>query len=164
LELRDQLGERLELACNFRSSRTIVEWVNAVFSQCMEAAPGTQSDYCALTTVPDARAGMPVLVLGHEWDADSERSEIAAHEAREVAAVVGQALAEGWPVAAPESPATTRPIRPSDVAVLVPTRSSLRSIEPAFAAAGIPTRVECETAIYSTPEVVEITMILSAIA
>ncbi len=161
LALRDRLGERIELTTNFRSSPAIVDWVNTVFSQCM-VADDAQVAYRPLDAAPGPAPDTPVRVLGGAWPATTDLGALRAQEADEIVAVVGDAVEQGWSVR--DRDGSTRPARPSDVAVLVPTRHALAPLVDAFANVAIPTRVESETEVYATPEVEELTSILTAVA
>lgn len=147
------------LTTNFRSVPGIVEWVNRVFGDAMgRGVEGQQPSYTPLVAFRDQgptvdSVDRPVVVFGHPHDRrDSKVSQIREQEGQDVAAIVCRAMAEGWQVER-DGAGDWRPIRLKDIAVLIPSRLSLPSLESGFDAANIPFRPETSSLVYATQEV-----------
>lgn len=157
--LRANVDEPLRLTSNFRTLPAIVEWVNDAFRGFPRM--GIQEEWADLTAARssfDGATGSVQLVGGAVDGASS--SEVRLLEAAEIAATITRAQGEGWKIDEGDS---TRPARYSDVAVLMPARTSLTSIERAFRAAAIPYRVESRSLIWATQEVRDVMAILRCI-
>ncbi len=158
---------RETLSRNWRSSPAIVDWVNAVFDRLVRPADGSQPDYVPLRAARrplDGHAGAPVVLLGTDSLGAGESRGIPAERLRniefaEVAALVTRAVGEGWPVRAG---AETRPLRLSDVCVLIPARTVLGPLIGAFEAAGVPYRVESSSLVYATRAETDLLAVLRA--
>jgi ATP-dependent exoDNAse (exonuclease V) beta subunit len=167
LTARDAFAEDgpVPLVQNFRTVEPIVAWVNHAFDQIMaEEVPGAQPRYRALRA---ARTDQPgdhrVVVLGGEIEG-AKAAELRRQEATDVADAVARIREEPdeWPVHDRRT-ATWRAPRMGDVTVLLPTRTSLRQLEDAFDAAGVPYRVDTGTLVYDTQEVGEVLATLRAV-
>ncbi len=174
LEARDwtdsQAQGRIEgLATNFRSTRPIIEWVNDVFGRMILPSPGSQPEYGPLDAVrAPVSQGPAVTVLGAEPVEIAGRAyaqELRRREAESVAQVVAAILREGWEVdgGEPAEPAP-RPARLGDIAILIPSRTSLADLEDALEAASIPYRAEASSLVYNTREVRDVLNALQAVA
>ncbi|TCN33476.1 PD-(D/E)XK nuclease superfamily protein [Kribbella orskensis] len=100
-------------------------------------------------------AGPAVVVLGAEPHDDLPRAQASVlreREAADVAAVIDQALGEGWLVYDEKAEAWRR-AGAGDIAVLVPARTSLPFLEEALDRADIPYRAEASSLVYQTAEV-----------
>ncbi|MFC5260865.1 UvrD-helicase domain-containing protein [Kribbella qitaiheensis] len=100
-------------------------------------------------------AGPAVVVLGAEPHDDLPRAQASVlreREAADVAAVIDQALGDGWLIY-DEKAETWRPAGAGDIAVLVPARTSLPFLEEALDRADIPYRAEASSLVYQTAEV-----------
>ncbi|HEX6425929.1 MAG TPA: UvrD-helicase domain-containing protein [Acidimicrobiales bacterium] len=164
-------GRSLSLTTNFRTGRSIIELVNALFGELIreqrhEGVP-SQPAYEALAhRRDDAPVGPPVAVLGPEpHDDEPNAAEIRRREAADVAAAVRRVLAEGWQVdRAPHAPAPDwQPARAGDIAILVPTRTSLPALEDALVAAGISYRAEAASLVYASRLVRDLLMALRVV-
>ncbi|MEM9566453.1 MAG: UvrD-helicase domain-containing protein [Actinomycetota bacterium] len=172
------VDETTRLTTNFRSVPGILAWVNHLFAAEMgEGTPGVQPAYVALDAArepgptPDPAPGPvpgdgetagtggegvgdanrpPVAVLGGPHPRETKIQQIREIEGRDVAAVVCRAVDEAWPVL---RDGQWRPVRLSDIAVLIPSRLSLPSLEAAFASANVPFRPETNSLVYATQEV-----------
>ena len=161
------VGETTRLTTNFRSVPGILDWVNHLFEAEMgEGGPRDPAGLCAPrpgqgTPGPDPGADLesatvapgavpPVVVLGGPHPKASKIQQIREIEGRDVAAVVCRAVEEAWPVF---RDGRWRPVRLSDIAVLIPSRLSLPSLEAAFAATNVPFRPETNSLVYATQEV-----------
>lgn len=160
LEAQRVLGGHTSLTTNFRSLTPVIDWVNAVFGSLIEAEDHVQPPYEDLSPHRDQRVvGPEVAVLGeeaHEGE-DGKRAtatQVRAAEARDVAATILTTLDEAWTIAerTPQGE-RTRPLRLGDITLLVPTRTSLGTIEDALDAAGIAYRTEATSLVHAAPEV-----------
>jgi ATP-dependent helicase/nuclease subunit A len=150
-----------QLVTNFRSDPGIVEWVNGVFERVVGTGEtDVQPAYAPSHAARGSRAGPPCAVSVVGAGAAHERSAASARglEAEEVATLLRRAVDEGWPVGA-----GGRCLRLDDIAVLVPTRTSVPALEAAFDAAGIEYRLESSSLVYDTREVQELLHVLHAI-
>jgi ATP-dependent helicase/nuclease subunit A len=128
--------------------------VNGIFDRLIVAEDGAQPAYQALAAVrqPGAGAGPAVSVLGPTpHDDEPPADDLRDREAADVAGAVATALADGWLVEG--SVGTWRPVRPGDIAILLPARTSLAALEQALDAAGIAYRAESSSLVYTTPEI-----------
>jgi ATP-dependent helicase/nuclease subunit A len=167
LQARQRFGDPpAKLSTNFRTSPTVLEWVNHVFGRLIEPEPGAQPAYSPLAPAPnrvDAPVGPAVSLLGADpHDDDASADDVRAAEAADVAATITTALAEGWTVRTAEG--GWRPARPGDIAVLLPARTSLPALEEALEQHGIPYRAETSALVYQTPEIRELLAAARAIA
>ena len=174
LQARDWIGSqpqgRIEgLATNFRSTRPIIDWVNSVFEQLIRPVEGSQPEYAGLDAVREPMpCGPAVTVLGAapaEIEGRAYAGELRRREAESVARAVATVLRDGWDV---EDEAGTgspwRPARLGDIAILIPSRTSLGNLEDALDAARIPYRAEASSLVYSTREVRDVLSALRAVA
>jgi len=168
LHVRETLAdETLRLTTNFRSVPDITSWVNHAFADLIgEGVAGSQPRYDELKAAREATAGpRRVVVLGRTHDAPI--GTVREIEAAEIAGTVRAAVDDGWPVrdrARPDADVDVeRPARWADIAVLLPTRTSLPQLEAAFETAGIPYRVISSSLVWSTQEVRDLLNILQAI-
>lgn len=166
------------LQTNFRSVGPVLDWVNEVFGALIEEEHGRQPAYVPL--VPDpARPplpegfGHPVSVIGltlpgAEDGGKLKAAEVHECEARHVAHTVLTALGRtGGPVWRHQDgrdDVKTRPVTEEDIAILLPTRTSLEVLEKALDEAGIVYRAEASSLVYGAAEVRELMLILQALA
>ena len=168
LRARERFGrDGANLVTNFRSVPAIVEWVNAVFGRLITYTEASQPDYTPLQARRrPGGSGPAVAVLGAEpIEAELNADQLRQIEADEVAGAVATALGEGWGV--DEGTLTDprwRPAGPSDIAVLVPARTSLAALEGALDRAGVAYRVETSSLVYTTREVRDLLLALTAVA
>ena len=170
LQVADWAGPaaRETLSRNWRSSPAIVDWVNAVFDRLVRPADGSQPDYVPLRAARrplDGHAGAPVVLLGTDSLGEGESRGIPAERLRriefaEVAALIRRAVGESWPV---RDGSETRPLRLSDVCVLIPARTVLGPLIGAFEAAGVPYRVESSSLVYATRVETDLLAVLRAV-
>ena len=166
---RQERGRIEGLATNFRSVKPIIDWVNDVFGRMIRPSPGSQPEYAPLDAVraPVAQ-GPPVTVLGSqpvEIPGRAYAQKLRRREAKSMARAVAAILWNGWEVddGAPTEPAT-RPARLGDIAILIPSRTSLGDLEDALEAAAIPYRAEASSLVYNTREVRDVLAALQAVA
>ena len=162
-------GRIENLTTNFRSTWPIIDWVNEVFGQMIQWSPGSQPEYVPLDAVrAPVPAGAPVTVLGIEPIQIPGRSyaqELRRREAESVAQAVAGIMRDGWNVddGSPTAP-DARPARLGDIAILIPSRTSLADLEDALEAAAIPYRAEASSLVYNTREVRDVLVALQAVA
>ncbi|CAN5915004.1 hypothetical protein BH23ACT10_BH23ACT10_05950 [soil metagenome] len=165
LKTRDTLGDPvLSLTTNFRSSPTVIGWVNHVFGQLITPEPGSQPAYEALHAAPSrapAPVGPGVVLVGDEHPSDIRADELRDREAVDVATAVHAAL--GWDVTDPHSGGWRR-AQPADIAILLPARTSLPALERALDAAGIAYRAESSSLVYSTRQIRDLLATVRALA
>ncbi|MHB8681862.1 MAG: 3'-5' exonuclease, partial [Acidimicrobiales bacterium] len=83
---------------------------------------------------------------------------------RHAAAVVARAVEERWPVSRPgDDDPVPRALRWGDVAVLIPTRTSLPPVEEAFEEVGIPYRLEGAALLWGSDDVHDVLCALAAV-
>jgi ATP-dependent helicase/nuclease subunit A len=167
LQTRAQLGETLTLTTNFRSVEPVIGWVNRVFGSMITFQQDRQPAYEDLAphrSLPDL--GPPVAVIGAEAHPDkTSADEVRLNEARDVAATIRTALAEGWTVQdGNDLQAPARKIERRDIAVLLPARTSLAALEEALEDAGIPYRAESSSLVYQADEVRDLLAAARAVA
>ena len=166
------------LQTNFRSVAPVLDWVNQVFGTLIEEEHGRQPAYMPL--VPDpARPplpegfGHPVSVIGLTLPAAEDggkpkAAEVHEREARHVAHTVLTALGrtggQPWRHQEGRDDAQTRPVTEEDIAILLPTRTSLEVLEKALDEAGIVYRAEASSLVYGAAEVQELMLVLQALA
>ncbi|MBA2550229.1 MAG: UvrD-helicase domain-containing protein, partial [Nocardioidaceae bacterium] len=163
LRAQDWVGDGVTLSSNFRTTAPVLDWVNTVFEQVIEATPDAQPPYVPLdSTREGAGTGPAVVLLGSdEHDDKPDAATLREREAADVAGVIRQALDDGWTTG---DPADSRPLRLSDIAVLVPARTSLPFLEDAFDAAGIGYRAESSSLVYQAREVRDLLAAVRAVA
>ena len=156
-------GETLDLTQNFRSQKPIIEWVNRVFAQWMGEGGANQAEYRSLDHRWEAKAGHParpgVWRLGGAEDANNVAA-VRASEVKGIAALISGIVGSRWRVLdreatdeADDGGERYRPARHSDVCVLMPRRTALRSLEIALDDAGVPYRLDGSSLVFETQEV-----------
>lgn len=161
----------IELETNFRSVSGITEWVNQTFGKIIRYQEDQQPEYLALYS---AREGLPgerasVSYLGqtaHEFKHRGNAGKLRELEAADVAGVVRRAISERWPVVVQDEAGVQRirPIRMSDIAVLVPARTSLPMLLAAFDDQGIAARAEASSLLYANEDVGDLLLAVQALA
>ncbi|HEY3942897.1 MAG TPA: UvrD-helicase domain-containing protein [Acidimicrobiales bacterium] len=162
-------GGAVELTANFRTAAPIVDWVNATFAALLgepddvDTPVPSQPAFVALRPTRSAMVpGPAVAVLGRtEHGARARADELRSAEADDVAATILRIVAEGWAVDA--GAGASRAARLGDVAVLVPSRTSLPFLEAAFDRAGIAFRAESSALVYSSRAVRDLLTVLRAV-
>ena len=158
------------LTVNFRSVPAVLTFVNSLFVEKLSAANG-QPGYVALdahrrpeTDLAPGSVGPPVVLVGGPHDKDEKLNADALREldAHDLVAELHDLLQRGASVRGDDG--VLRPVRPSDVAILLPARTSLPALEVALNEAGIPYRAEASSLVYATQEVRDLMAILRAIA
>ncbi|MFO7590988.1 MAG: UvrD-helicase domain-containing protein, partial [Acidimicrobiia bacterium] len=165
--VRDVLGERVALTTNFRSRPEIISYVDEVFSSRFGDDDPLQAPYDAPVAARPEADHDPVRVFGAPAPKGTDLDALRRTEAEELASIVRRARVERWQVRDEDAPAgddeRTRDVRYGDIAILLPTRTTLPYVEVALDALGIPARVESQSLVFSTTEVGELLNVLTAI-
>jgi ATP-dependent exoDNAse (exonuclease V) beta subunit len=164
LQARSAVGRTENLTTNFRTVEPLLDWVNHVFGRLIIEEPAMQPEFVALDHDRDSHpSGHHVVMLGTDAHPDSARAaDVREAEAADVAAAVCTAITEKWQVL-DERTEQWRDVRLDDIAVLVPTRTSLPWLEAALDDAGVPFRAEASSLVYRTEEVRDVLMAARAI-
>ena len=154
LRAQEILGQQVSLTTNFRTTEPILAWVNEIFSDLIRPEAGVQPDYEPLAPYRmETGSGPAVTVLGAQaHPGRPSADELRAAEAADVAASIQVMLTEGWQVRDRHTD-QWRPVRHTDIAVLVPSRTSLPFLEDALTEAELPYRAEASSLVYQAPEV-----------
>jgi ATP-dependent exoDNAse (exonuclease V) beta subunit len=163
--VQHELGAgRRELAQNFRSVPAILDWVNHVFGYLFDGAdPGAQAAHVPLTAHRAESPTTAPAIATFGGPADVERvGEVRAAEAAAVAGLVRRIKEEEWTIVDPITD-EVRPARYDDVALLLPTRTTLPDLEDALERADVPVRIESQSLVFSTAEVRDLLAILSVL-
>ena len=159
-QVRDRYDDgRLTLVQNFRSRPGVLQVINELFGRLLgdDAAIG----YDPLHAARQAVAGDPgpdVLLLG--GPSAQRISEIREAEADQVASTLARAHGS-W--LAGGTPETSRPASFGDMAILVPTRTSLGQLEDALDHHAVPYRIMSRSLIWESDTVRDLITVLSAI-
>ena len=174
LRAQQILGGEVSLTTNFRTVAPILDWVNEVFSRVILADPEKQPKYQPLTAYrAGPTVGAPVTVLGAvEHTFKLTAGELREREAADVARSILQALDQGWTTEvtmAPSTPGaqpttTWRRLRPGDITILLPARTSLPFLETALDDAGVLYRTESSSLVYHAQEVRDLFAAVRALA
>ncbi|MDQ3342031.1 MAG: UvrD-helicase domain-containing protein [Actinomycetota bacterium] len=179
LQARRVFGEPVALTTNFRTTPPVIRWVNGVFGRLIQYAAGSQPAYQALDAAPQRTAppgGCAVCVLGREPHTDEPLADdLRDREANDVADAV--LAASGWQVSQAPSNEAGKPgsggddgrerwrdARLGDIAILLPARTSLVTLERALNDRDIPYRAETSSLVYSTREVRDLMAVARAVA
>lgn len=167
MKARDELvGSSESLTRNFRTGRPIVNWVNDAFSRIIVEDGSSQPAYQPLIPVRDGpELGTPVAFIGREHD-NIGADELRYREANDVAATIRRIRRERWSVAfrpVPDAEERWRTTGWGDIAVLLPARTSLPTLERALEASGIPYRAETSSLVYGTREVRDLMLVARAV-
>ena len=155
-------GDLVQLSQNFRSVDGVLGWVNHVFAA-LFAAPEPvvgQAPWAPLHHHRRGQAGDPPVVILGGPVAGSAQPAVRAAEAADVAEVCRLAVTEPWSIG---DGTARRDAQFDDIAVLLPTRTSLPALERALDALEIPYRVESRSLMWATQEVRDLLAVLRAV-
>jgi ATP-dependent exoDNAse (exonuclease V) beta subunit len=158
--------ETEQLTQNFRSVPAITDWVNGMVEPLMGAEPQTgQATYVPLHAHRPAHPDdVTVRLFGEPRDA--KVAEVRHEEATEIARVVRETKDGHWQVLDQRDDDGREHFRDAqfqDIAILVPTRTSLPGLLVALEDASIPYRLESRSLVYEMQEVRDLLAILRAI-
>lgn len=172
----DGSGAVLAIEQNFRTTPTLVEWVNEAFAEVFDsdAAEGRQPRYQRVAPFrPPADEPSLTILVADEEEGDGGRrpGADAAHrgEARALAALLREMQAGGEASTVAERAAAVgdrelrRPLAWGDIAVLVKATTHLEKYESAFRDAGVPYRIEGGKTYFRRSEVEDALLCLRAI-
>ena len=161
------------LSTNFRCSRSVLDWVNEVFTEVLLPSEGIQPEYRPLEPGPDRPhhdpAHGPAPFVFRTEDAPEmcpvdASDALRRHwtEASDVARVIATAIREGWTHESKTGEQT--PLKLGDIAILLPARTSLPLLERCLDHAGIDYRTEASSIVYGTPEIRDLLLSVRAMA
>ncbi len=163
-EVRELMStDSAPLTHNFRSQRSLIEWVNHVFSRWMIARKSVQPPYMKLehAELPsDSRLAACVKYIGGPVE-NGRSNQIRRQEAVEVSLLLQQIRSGGWQVR--RTGGALRDAEFRDVCILMPSRTGLAALERQLAEAQVPYRIESESFILGTQDVKELLNCLRAI-
>lgn len=154
LAAQAHVGETVSLTTNFRTVDPILDWVNEVFDRLIVSVEDAQPPYQALAPHRGTcGVGAAVTIMGAEAHPEKLNADaLREAEAADVAAAVSEAVTNAWSVMDLATQAW-RPIRMTDIAILLPTRTALPFLQDALDLAGIPYRAESSSLVYQAAEV-----------
>lgn len=159
--VRDALERQpIALTTNFRSVPAILAWVNDIFAELLGDDAGEPLTAHRASLEAAGATSSPAVRLVGEAN-DQPISEVRAREAADVARTAMAAVTEGWPVATDDR--SLRPATFRDVAILLPTRTSLASLEDALTDHGVPYVIESASLVWDTQPVRDVLAVLRAI-
>ncbi|MBA5845671.1 UvrD-helicase domain-containing protein [Gordonia amicalis] len=173
---RTPASDVVQLTTNFRSTRPVLDWVNAVFGRLIVAEEHIQPDYTALHPAPnrprwDTSWGPAPFVFPDadepvdDEDSLSPAEAIRAREARDVARIIATAVEKKWCREHFDGDQYRHhPLRWKDICILIPSRAVLPFLEKSLDAAGIEFRSEASSLVYSTQEVNDLIVTCRALA
>ena len=174
LRAQEVLGGQVSLTTNFRTGAPVLDWVNEVFARLIQSDGERQPPYEPLDHHRSGpTVGAAVTVLGaQEHPGRMYAGQLRDLEARDVAQAVVTALEDGWETeveldekGADGTPLTEwRTLRPGDITILVPSRTSLPFLETALDDAGVMYRTESSSLVYQAQEVRDLFATARAIA
>lgn len=164
-------GETLRLVQNFRSQRPVIEWVNTLFAKWMAEGSGEQAGYTPIDYRWSAntghRAAPRVCSIGDEVEGKVDVTRRI--EADGIAMLLHQIVGEQWQILDSERPLDDcgnecyKNASYSDICILMPTRTALRTLELALDDANVPYRLEGASLFFDTQEVRDLLNCLRAI-
>lgn len=167
--VRERLvSESTPLQQNFRSQQSIIAWVNHIFRQWMvdSAGSGLQAEYRDLLAthgVPEEGAETPAPTVYHLGEpVDGNAAAVHRLEGQAASALVRRIGEERWQVREPGVEAW-RDATYRDICILLPSRTSLGTLEQALEAADVPYRIESESIVLGTEDVRQLLSCLRAI-
>lgn len=167
------------LQTNFRSTGTLLDWINGTFGHLIVPSGTIQPEYRPLTPDPQRpdwnnEHGPAVAVIGRAGAQAGESGKVTAdamrrQEAADVAAAIriatGTAGLPGWQKQSKrKGEFRPSPIELKDICILIPTRTALAALEDALDDAGIEYRAEASSLVYSTQEVTDLLLAMRAIS
>ena len=171
-------GRTVSLVQNFRSQKPLIAWVNHVFQQWMgenrneDLGMGyVQASYKAMFSNREGDAGNPfqarVWALADE-ESGGRIDAIRKQEAEDIASLLRQIVSQQWQTLDREATEaegrdTYRPVKYSDICILMPRRTGLAVLERGLEGRNIPYRLESASLIFETQEIRDLLSCLKAI-
>ena len=171
-------GRTVKLVQNFRSQEPVVGWVNWLFEQWMEAGNTADANVDNAQAAYESMAALWIGDTGNPWGPrvwrlgdeviDAPIGEIRGLEATEISRLLRQMVAHEWQTldqTADNSKGceTYRPVRYSDVCILMPRRTGLAALERGLSDAHVPYRLESASLVFKTQEIRDLLNCLKAI-
>lgn len=170
-------GSLVSLVQNFRSQENLVNWVNHVFSRWMGGNTDKgedlfrQAKYEGMHPRWEGTTGSAVAPRVWALSNVAEESRIGPvreQESSDIAALLREIVADRWQILDEEvtrqrGEETYRPARYSDICILMPRRTSLRTLERSLEAADVPYRLESASLVFETQEIRDLLNCLRAI-
>ncbi|MDE2801834.1 MAG: UvrD-helicase domain-containing protein [Chloroflexota bacterium] len=166
--VRERLvSESTPLQQNFRSQQSMITWVNHIFRQWMEdSGSGLQAEYRDLLAthgVPEEGADKPAPSVYHMGELVGGNAAAAQRfEGQAASALVRRIREKRWQVRDLGDDAW-RDATYRDICILLPTRTSLGTLEQALETADVPYRIESESIVLGTEDVRQLLSCLRAI-
>lgn len=159
---RRSAADRVDLSANFRSAPVVVQWVNDTFAPMFASSGAGQVPFATQVAIrADSPVGsVRVIDLPCVLPGTTFARELMAAEADQVAATIAAMHRDGTEVI---DGARRRPMRLGDVAVLVPTRTSLDHLLAALDRHGLDARVDASSLVYEAPEIRDLLLALRAV-
>jgi ATP-dependent exoDNAse (exonuclease V) beta subunit len=136
------------LTDNYRSVPGIVAWVNSVFGELLREP--AYAPLAPTRAAPKRSSEPPVVLLGREWEKGRNIAAIREDEAAEIADAIGRLQADHH-------------LRLQEIAILMPTRTSLPQLELALQDAGYPYRVASASLVWATQEIRDLLAVLRVV-
>ena len=169
--LRERMGgETLELTQNFRSQRPVVDWVNPLFAGWMGEGSDSQANYSSIdhrwTAATDHEMKPRVWSLGDVVDGNA--GVMRREETRDIAALLSRIVGDGWRILDTEKTEASggevyKSAEYSDICILMPARTALRTLEQALDDANVPYRLEGASLVLASQEVRDLLNCLRAV-
>ncbi|MGH9045044.1 MAG: UvrD-helicase domain-containing protein [Acidimicrobiales bacterium] len=155
------MDRRCVLTTNFRSAPEILDFVEQIFRAPGlhgGASEGTGHRMTPARVGGGATGGPEVAVFGARRE-DSKSRDVRARSTEELASVLAHVVSQRWQV---EDDGTWRDVRFGDIAVLLPSRTTLPALERALEDAQIPYRLEGAGLIWASQDVRDVLAIARA--
>jgi ATP-dependent helicase/nuclease subunit A len=176
LAMGNKMREHVTLSTNFRSSQSVLAWINGVFDTLIYQDEDRQPAFAALQPRPDRpswepSAGPAVTVFGSHQSHD-RAGDAREAEARDLANLIRRAAGRVSGEAAwlheyrdkDTDEWVRRPLTLDDITILIPSRTSLPAIQQALDDADIEFIAEASSLVYSSAEVHDLLLVARAIA
>ncbi len=159
----------VNISQNFRSSPSIIKWVNQAFSRIIQPVAKYQSEYEPLSEHPEYHDGLPhssVMLIPAAKDKD-EMSKLLAEDVRKreaeaIAGLIENAVSEKWPVRVKKD--KSRTLDYGDIAILFPRSTGIKFYQDALERRGVPYKLEGGKQFFERDEVRALRACLKAIA
>ena len=170
-------GSLVSLVQNFRSQENLVNWVNHVFSCWMGEEVSDSDDLFRQARYEEMHARWQgktgSSVAPQVWALSNVAEEpkigpVREQESKDIASLLRQIVADQWQVLDEEATRqcgqeTYRPATYSDICILMPRRTALRTLERGLEAVNIPYRLESASLVFETQEIRDLLNCLRAI-
>lgn len=176
LSMASRFDEKVKLTTNFRSSAEVLNWVNTTFAELIKADGTKQPEFTALSSRPgrpswNKEFGPAITVIGRDCVADTAKAAQLA-EAHDLAHLIREAVGltpglEAWQHEKFDEKTktwSTHKLRLEDICILIPSRTSLHSIQTALDEADIEYIAEASSLVYSSEEIRNLLLTAKAIS